>query len=556
VASPPASLAVSAGRIRQSELALAATAAAVVLLLAIFVLWPVAKVLLISLSGPGGLTLAHYAEFFGSWRLLRILLQSLLVSAVSTVITVAVALVLAYAVTRTTVPGKRFISLMSLVPLISPPFLVSLAFILLFGRNGLVTQGLGLSWSIYGFQGIVIAQIFTFLPQAYLLLANVLGNVDTALEEAAENLGAGPMTILSRVTLALARPGLASAALIVFILCMTDFGNPILIGGRYNVLATEIYAQIIGMNNFAAGATMSAVLLVPCLLAYLVNTYWVGTRSYVTVTAGARTALRPTPAALRWPLTMLAGGVALFIALIYGLIPLGSFVRLWGSDWTLSLRHYAFQSTAEGAWPIWNSVKLALVSGIVGTALALVTAYIVERRRPPGARAIEFLGLLPAALPGTLVGVGYILAFNVPPVLLTGTIWILVTSVVFWKFPVAVLAAINALKQIDPAVEEAAVSLGAGATRTFVRVVLPLLTGTAFSIFVYFFINGMVTVSAVIFLTYPGFNLASVAILNQVENGFPGVACALGTIILAIVIGTILLLRGLVGGERIAIMKS
>jgi iron(III) transport system permease protein len=292
------------------------------------------------------------------------------------------------------------------------------------------------------------------------------------------------------------------------------------------------------------------------LLAYLANTYWVGTASYVTVTAGARTALRPTPAGLRWPLTVVSGAMALFIALIYGLIPLGSFVRLWGSDWSLSLHHYGFQSTAEGAWPIWNSVKLALLTGIVGTALALVAAYIVERCRPPGARVIEFLGLLPAALPGTLIGVGYILAFNVPPVLLTGTIWILVTSVVFWKFPVAVLAAINALKQIDPAVEEAAVSLGAGITRTFARVVMPLLTGTAFSIFIYFFINGMVTVSAVIFLTYPGSNLASVAILNQVENGFPGVACALGTIILAIVIGTILLLRGLVGGERVAILKS
>ena len=556
MASPPASLAIPAGRARRAELAVAATAALVVLVLVTFVVWPTAKVLLISLSGAGGLTFEHYAEFLGSWRLLRILLQSLLVSAVSTVITVAVALLLAYVVTRTTVSGKSFISLVSLLPLISPPFLVSLAFILLFGRNGLVTHGLGLEWNIYGFQGIVIAQVFTFLPQAYLLLANVLGNIDTALEEAAENLGAGPVTTLSRVTLAMARPGLASAALIVFILCMTDFGNPILIGGRYNVLATEIYAQVIGMSNFAAGATMSVVLLVPCLAAYLVNTYWVGTTSYVTVTAGARTALRPTPSGLRWPLTVISAAVALFVAVIYGLIPLGSFVRLWGSDWTLSLRHYTFQSTAEGAWPIWNSVKLALVSGILGSALALVTAYIVERRRPPGARIIEFLGLLPAALPGTLVGVGYILAFNVPPVLLTGTIWILVTSVIFWKFPVAVLAAINALKQIDPAIEEAAVSLGAGAVRTFVRVVLPLLTGTAFSIFVYFFINGMVTVSAVIFLTYPGFNLASVAILNQVENGFPGVACALGTIILAIVIGTILLLRGLVGGERVAILKS
>src|SRR5439155_906664 len=252
------------------------------------------------------------------------------------------------------------------------------------------------------------------------------------------------------------------------ILCMTDFGNPILIGGRYNVLATEIYAQVIGMSNFAAGTTMSIVLIVACLVAYLVNAYWVGTKPYVTVSAGARTAVRPTPPALRRPLFVLAGGAALF---------------------------------------------------------------------------------------GAVIGVGYIIAFNVPPLLLTGTVWILVTSVVFWKFPVAVLAGINALKQIDPAIEEAAVSLGAGSVRTFARVVMPLLTGSAFSIFVYFFVNGMVTVSAVIFLIYPGFNLGSVAILNQVENGYPGGACALGTLILAIVIGSVLLLRALVGGDRVAVLK-
>jgi len=541
--------------ISASRTPLPLVAAALLLLLVVFVVWPVLRVLVASLTGPTGLTLAHYAEFFSSWRLVRILVQSLVVSAVSTVITVAVALVLAYAVTRTDIPGKRFVSLMSLLPLISPPFLVSLAFILLFGRNGVITQALHLDWSIYGFTGIVVSQVFTFVPQAYLLIANVLGNIDVSLEEAAENLGAGPLTTLRRVTLSLARPGLASAALIVFILCLTDFGNPILIGGRYNVLATEIYAQVIGMSNFAAGTTMAVVLIVPCLVAYLVNAAWVGTRSYVTVTAGARVPARPIPPALRWPLFALSGGVGLFIAVIYALIPLGSVVRLWGGDWSLSLRHYAFASSAEGAWPIWNSVKLAALAGVIGTVVALVTAYVVERKRPPGRRAIEALSLLPVALPGTVIGLGYILAFNVPPLLLTGTIWILVTSVVFWKFPVAVLAGINALKQIDPAVEEAAVSLGAGTVRTFTRVVLPLLTSAAFSIFVYFFINGMVTVSAVIFLTYPGFNLGSVAILNQVENGYPGVACALGTIILAIVIGAVLLLRTLVGGDRVAVLK-
>jgi iron(III) transport system permease protein len=543
-------------RLARADLAVGATAMVVLALLLIFVVWPVGRVLALSLTGPDGLGLSQYAAFFSTWRLLRILLNSLLVSAVSTVITVAVALILAYAVTRTTVPGKRFLSLMSLLPLISPPFLVSLAFILLFGRNGVVTRALGVDWSIYGFHGIVIAQVFTFLPQAYILLANVLGNIDVSLEEAAENLGAGLLTTLSKVTLALARPGLASASLIVFILCMTDFGNPILVGGRYNVLATEIYAQVVGMNDFPAAAVMSVVLLVPCLIAYVANTYVVGRRSYVTVSAGSRTALRPTPPAMRWVLFALSGGIALSIALIYALIPLGSLVRLWGSDWSLSLAHYGFRSTVEGAWPIWNSVKLALISGIAGTVLAVLTAYIVERRRPPGARTIEALSLLPAALPGTVIGVGYILAFNVPPVLLTGTVWILVASVVFWKFPVAVLAAINTLKQVDPAIEEAAVSLGAGAVRTFTRVVLPLLTGTAFSIFIYFFVNGMVTVSAVVFLIYPGFNLGSVAILAQVENGYPGVACALGTIILAIVIGAVVLLRALVGGDRVAILKS
>ena len=530
------------------------TAAGVLGLLLVFVVWPALRVLAMSVTGPLGV--AQYAAFFNSWRLARILVNSLLVSAVSTVITVAIALVLAYAVTRTTVPGKRFVSLMSLLPLIAPPFLVSLSFILLFGRNGVITRALGLEGSIYGFHGIVVAQVFTFLPQAYILLANVLANIDTSLEEAAENLGAGLVTTLGRVTLALARPGLASASLIVFILCMTDFGNPILIGGRYNVLATEIYAQVIGMNDFPAAAVMSVVLLLPCLAAYVLNTYVVGRRSYVTLSAGARTTLRPTPAAVRWPLVTVSLAIALAIALIYALIPLGSIVRLWGTDWSLSLTHYAFGSTAEGAWPIVNSVKLALLSGVIGTVLALLTAYVVERRRPPGARAIEALSLLPAALPGTVIGVGYILAFNVPPLLLTGTVWVLVASVVFWKFPVAMLAAVNTLKQIDPAIEEAAVSLGAGPVRTFTRVVLPLLTGTAFSIFIYFFVNGMVTVSAVIFLIYPGFNLGSVAILAQVENGYPGVACALGTIILAIVIGAVLLLRAAVGGDRVAILKS
>src|SRR5438034_5563586 len=373
-------------RLARVEPVLGVTAATVLALLLAFVVWPVVRVLALSVAGPRGL--AQYAAFFSSWRLARILVNSLLVSAVSTLITVAVAVVLAYAVTRTTVPGKRFVSLMSLLPLISPPFLVSLSFILLFGRNGVVPRALGLDWSIYGFHGIVVAQVFTFLPQAYILLANVLGNIDTSLEEAAENLGAGLLTTLGRVTLALARPGLASAALFVFILCMTDFGNPILIGGRYNVLSTEIYAQVIGMNDFCAAATMSVVLLVPCLLAYVVNAFVIGTRSYVTVSAGARTTLRPTPPLARGVLLVVAGGLALGIAVIYALIPLGSFVRLWGTDWSLSWRHYGFVSTGEGPGPLRNCLGLGLAPGVVGTLVEAVDAYFAVAKRPAGSRGL------------------------------------------------------------------------------------------------------------------------------------------------------------------------
>lgn len=540
----------------RADLAVAAVAATVLALLLVFVVWPVVRVLAVSVTTADGVGLGHYVAFLGTWRLLRILINSLVVSAVSTMLTVAVALVLAYAVTRTTVPGRRLLSLVSLLPLISPPFLVSLGLILLLGRDGAVTGALGLDWSIHGMHGIVLAQVLTFLPQASVLLASVLGSVDTSLEEAAESLGAGTLTTLRRVTLALARPGLASAALVVFVLCLTDFGNPLLVGGRYDVLTTEIYARVVRANDLPAGSVMSVALLVPCLLASLAGTFVLGGRPSVAVSAGGRPTPRRTPAAVRWPLLALSGAIALGIAAIYALIPLGSLVRLWGSHWSLSLAHYGVPSTVEGAWPLWNSVKLALLSGAAGTVLALLTAYVVERRRPPGAAVIGALSLLPAALPGTVIGVGYVLAFGVPPLLLTGTTWILVAAVVFSKLPVAVLAAVRTLRRVDPAVEEAAVSLGAGAARTLVRVVLPPLTGTAVSIFAYFFVSGMVTVAAVIFLVDPGVNVGSVAMLARVEHGDLGAACALGTSIVAIAAGALLLLRALVGADRVTVLNS
>lgn len=546
-----ASSASSAVRFRQLDLALAAATVAVLLALATFVAWPVVRVLAASLTGPEGFTLARYGEFFGTWQRARILLQTLAVAASSTALTIAVGLVLADAVTRTDIPGKRLVSLTSLLPLIGPPFLASLALLLLFGRDGALTRALGLPGTIEGFHGIVAAQVLSFLPVAYLLVGNALGGIDPALEEAAENLGAGSLTTLRRVTLVLARPGLASAALVVFVLCLTDFGNPFLVGGRYRVLATEIYAEVVRANDLAAAATLSAILLLPCLAAGLLGASWIASVSSLRIPTAARSTRRPTPAVVRWGLGVVCCGIGLLVAAVYALIPLGSLVRRWGSDWSPSLQHYAFASMPGGVSPLWQSLRLALVAGVAGTAMALGTAYLIERRRGAAARAVKLLGLLPAALPGAVVGVGYLLAFG-PPLFPTGTLWLLVASVVGWKLPVALLAAMSAVGKVAPALEEAAVSLGAGGTRTFARVVLPQLAGGASSVFVYFFVSGMVTVSAVVFLVSPGGDLASVAVLSRVAAGDLGVACALATVVLGVALGAVLLVRPLGGGPRVA----
>ncbi len=540
---------------RSRDLTVSLVTAGCLALLALLVLYPVLLILGRSLATEGRLSLEGYREFFGNWRLFRTLLQSFLVSGLSTLIAVAVGFVLAYAVTRTTIPAKGFISMMTLVPLIAPPFVVSLAFILLLGRNGLLTaRWFDLGWDIYGWQGIVLTQVFSFLPQAYLLLVGVLASVDSSLEEAAENLGASRWLTLRKVILAVSRPGLASAFLIVFILCMTDFGNPILIGGRFSVLATEIYNQITGLQDFAMASTLSVMLTLPCLAAYAANQIWVGGKSYVTLKGGTSTAIRSTPPLARWGIFTFAFGVALVILVVYGTIVLGSLFRVWGYDWRLTLSHYDFK-TVGGGEVIWNSLKVSLAAAVVGAALSVVIAYLVERKRPVGRKALEVASLLPAALPGTVMGVGYLIAFNSPPLVLTGGLGILVASVLFLNVSVGVLAGIAALKQVDPAIEEAATSLGASSAYTFFRVMLPLMKTAFISALVYIFIRGMVTLSAVIFLVSPGYNLASVSILNQVEAGRLGAAAALSTLLLAFVLGAVALLRLAVRKERVAIFS-
>ena len=520
-----------------------------VALLVAFVAWPLARVLQTSVTARDGiLTLRHYEELFTTWPALRLLVRSLALAVISTAITVGLAAVLAYAVTRTALPGRHVLSGITLLTLGAPPFLVALALVL-------VIPWLGLEAAIGGFARLVIAQVLTFLPHAYLVIASVLATIDGALEEAAENLGARALTILGRVTLALARPGLVSAALIVFVLSMADFANPALVGGQYGVLATEVFYRAT-RNDFPSAATLGVVLLGPCLAAYLLAACWRGARSPVAVPTPARSTRRPMARPLRWGLAVVAWTLGLALVAVYATVILGSVVTAWGSDWSLSATHYVGAGATARARAILGSFGVAALAGILGTLVALAGAWVLERARPPGWRALAVASGLPAALPGTVVGLGYLLAFHWPPVILTGTIWAPTASVVFWKLPVAVLAASVALRRLAPGTEETAVSLGAGAAGTLWRVTLPLVLPSALAISAYFFIQGMMTVSPMVFLVSRGFTVGSVEVLLQVDAGRQGAACAVTTIMVAIVGTVVLVLRGAIARAGVAMVEG
>jgi iron(III) transport system permease protein len=516
--------------------------ALVILLLGLFVLLPVARVL----AQPGQ---AEWVRLLTTSRWLRLGGNTLLIAVLSTASAVALGFLFAYATSRPDVPLRTLFKLIAILPLVSPPFVGGLAFILLFGRRGLVTYSLlGLSGDIYGWHGLWMVQTLAFFPIAYLALAGVLRRINPTLEFAAQDLGARGFRLFRTVTLPLAIPGLASAALLVGIYALSDFGNPMLVGGAFKVLATETYTQVTGWGDLGMAAALSGALLVPSLALFMLQRYWVEGRSYVTITGkGSFADPLPTSGPVRWGLFTACALVALVLLATYAAVFVGAFARTWGVNWRPTLAN--FEYTVFRGGQLWNSIRFAAMAAVGGSAFSVLAAYLVHRKRFPGRGAVDFTAVLPAALPGTLIGVGYILAFNTPPLALTGTGTIIVAAMLFRTIPVGYRAAVAGLAQIAPSIEEGAADLGARPLRTLWDVTLPLIRSAFTSALVFTFIRSMNTLSAVIFLVSPGTVVASASILALAEHGDWGQASAMAASLMSAVFLVLLGVRLLSGGR-------
>ncbi|MBI3181845.1 MAG: iron ABC transporter permease [Myxococcales bacterium] len=525
----------------------ALTVAVVFAVLALFVAYPLLRVCVACVTGAdGGFTSEHLSRLFTRWHFVRPILNSLLLGSIVAVCGTAVGFLLAFAVTRTNPPLRGTLRRLATLPIIAPPFVIALSAILLFGRNGIVVRDLLLErggvdlyahgFDIYGLGGLALVETLSYFPTAFLLLAGVLAAIDPSLEEAAMSLGASRLRTFVKVTLPLAAPGLFASLLLIFIESLADFGNPLILGGRFNVLSVQAYLQITGNDDQAGGSALALVLLVPSLLVYALQAALLERRSFVTVTGkparlGGVSVSGTGRAVVGVSSALIVGAVVLF----YGLVLYGSLVTLWGVDGTLTLSNFK-SAFAISRRDVWDSVLLAALSTPVSAIFALVAAYLIERKRFPGRRAMELLSMLTFAVPGTVVGIGYVLAFSRPPLVLTGTAAIIVALLGFRNAPVGMKAASSALKQIDKSLEEAAANLGAPPWRTFARVTLPLLAPALFSSLTYSFVRAMTAVSAVIFVVSGSWNLLTVAILGFVESSELSRAAALSVILVAIVL--------------------
>ena len=544
-------------------------------LVALFTLYPISRLFVrafIDRDGDFSLV-ALTARLVSSriWGVGGVVWNTLQLGLMTAMSATALALCFALIVTRTRLPGRRLVSVLAVLPMITPPFVIGLALIMLFGRSGAINALLEWAFAIspsrwiYGLPGVWLAQTLALTPVAYLVLVGVVDGISPSLEEAAQTLRASPWKTFVTVTLPLMAPGLVNAFLIVFIESLADFGNPLLLGGNLEVLSVAIYFAIVGVQQDPGRAAILAIVLLSLSLTlFVLQRRLIARRGFVTISGKGE-------GGLRLPLPRVATGVAAGLVLpwvalavvVYAMILLGGFFEKWGLNHALTLRHYVTAFGAEiangsmlwtgGAWSsLTTTLMIAVVSAPLTGSFGLLIAYLLSRQQFVGKGAFEFVTMLSFAMPGTVVGIGYILAFNAPPIELAYSGIILVACFVFRDMTTSLRAGLASLSQIDPSLDEASATMRSGTFGTLRRVVLPLIRPAIIAALGYSFISAMTSISAVIFLTSPRFDMATVNIVGRAEVGEYGYASAYASVLIVLMMLAMLLIKTLVGRRRVS----
>lgn len=508
--------------------------------LGIFILYPVVRLVGMAFMPDGHFSIATLREAFQDTYTVKALSNSLwlalAVSATGTILGYLFALL----VTRTAMPKamKALLSAVTLLPLISPPFTSSISLSLALGPNGYLLKLFHIpDFQIYGFLGTWLSETLTYFPVAYMVISAVLETMSANLDDAAMSLGASSGRILRTVTIPLSMPGIANSFLLLFGSSLADFATPLILGGhQFPVLPTQAYLEITGMFDLHSGASLSLMLLVPTLIVFWLQRVVVGGKNYVTVTgkSGAQSTFSPLPVVMKVVISLVCALVLAFVLYLYGIILVGSFVKTWGITNTPTMANYQY-ACKFGRKAITDTLKIAFVSTILGSMLGVVIGFILQRKQFIGHRLLEIGSMLNYALPGTVVGIAYIIAFNKKPFLLTGTMTILVAAYVFRYYATSIRSVMASLEQIDPTLEEASASLGASTAGTFLHVTVPLVIPAVLTGLRYLFIHSMTAISATIFLVSVRWTLLTSRILESMTELQFTQACAFSIILIIIV---------------------
>jgi iron(III) transport system permease protein len=548
------------------------------------IVWPVGKVVGEAFSAEALPIFERYITTAQNQILLNTLMLGVAVASLGTLL----AFVFAYVQVRVPAPRpvKTLIHIMALLPIVSPPFALAVATISLFGRSGLITRDLmGIRLDIYRWpdlqipglelqlppMGLTAVMALTFFPIAYIMLMGMMRALDPSLDEAAANLGASKWRTFRKVTLPLLAPGIASAFLLLFVEALADLGNPLVLGGNYTVLASRMYIAIVGEYNLTAGSVLAVMLLIPALVVYFIHRYYANKASIVSVSgkpSGRHAEIQSRP--IRWLLLGVVLAIVGLIALLYGTIGVGSVTKLLGVNHTFTLEHFEAVFFGYGFDAVTDTVTLASIATPVAGLLGVVVAFLVIRRRFWGRGTLDFGVMLGVAIPGTIFGIGYLLAFNTPTEILGITVFpkltggtailggaiAIVMVFILRSAPGGLRSATSSLQQIDPSIEEASTSLGANQAHTFRRITLPLIRPAFLAGLIYSFARAMTAISAVIFLTTPEVRIMTAQILNEVDAARYGNAYAYCVVLIAIVLVAIGILSFLVGSRTDAEQAS